>query len=162
MDVQAEAVSEPVTECACEVAPLDDPARGRIGVDSRLAGPDRAEPRLLRREHDVVRLAHLGVEFAGRERPRVVRHVAADVAARVYHDELAGADDAVACARMRPRSVRAGADDRLERWLVRSLLVVERRDVPGDVALTTADELHFTDEPLEHPVGDRTRPPEPL
>jgi len=34
------------------------------------AGPDRVQPRPLRREHDVVRLAHLGVELAGGERPR--------------------------------------------------------------------------------------------
>ena len=105
---------------------FDDAARGRVGVDAGHAGADRVEPRLLRREHDVVRLAHLAVELAGGERPRVVGDVAADAAAGVDHDELAGLDDAVACARVRPRAGRAGADDRLEREPVGPLLVVER------------------------------------
>ena len=160
MDVEPEPVAEAVAERAGEVAPLDHVPRGRVGVDAGHAGADRVEPRLLRREHDVVRLPHLVVELAGGERARVVGDVAVDVAAGVDHDELARLDHAVARARVRPRAGRARADDRLERRLVGALLVEEPLDVPGDVALAAADEPHLAHEPLEHPVGDRARPPE--
>ena len=141
---------------------LDDAPRGRVDVHAALAGADRVEPRLLRREHDVVRLAHLAVELSGGEGPRVVGAVAGDVSAGVDHYQLAGADDTVAGARVRARACRAGADDGLERGLVRSFLVVEPRDVPGHVALAAADERHLAHEPLEHPVGDLARAPERL
>ena len=62
VDVEAEAVPEPVAERPGERARLDDAARGRVGLDARHAGPDRVERRLLRGEHDLVRLAHLAVE----------------------------------------------------------------------------------------------------
>ena len=63
---------------------------------------------------------------------------------------------------MRQGAVRPRADDRLERRLLRSLLVIDARDVPGDVALAAADKRNLLDQPLEHPVGDRTRPAERL
>src|SRR6476469_8043228 len=62
----------------------------------------------------------------------------------------------------RPGAGRTGADDRLERRLVRPFLVVKPRDVPGHVALAAAHERHLAHEPLEHPVGDRTGAPERL
>ena len=105
---------------------------------------------------------HLAVELAGGDRPRVVGDVASGAAAGVDHDELARLDDAVAGAGVRSRPCWAGADNRLEGRLVRPLLVVEPRDVPGDVTLVSADERHLAHEPLEHAVGDRARAPERL
>ncbi len=162
MDIEAEAVAEPVAERSCERAALDDVARRRVCVDAGHAGPDRFEPGQLRGEHDVVRLPQLAVELAGGEGPRVVGDVPADAAPGVDHDELAGLDDAVAGARVRLRAGRSGADDRLERLLGGPLLVVEPRDVPRDVALAPADERHLAHEPLEHPVRDRAGAPEGL
>ncbi len=115
VDVEAEAVAETVAERAGEVAALDDVARGGVDVDAGHAGTDRVEPRLLRREHDVVRLAHLAVELAGRERARVVGEVAADVGSRCRSRRARPPDHLVAGARVRLRAGRAGADDRLER-----------------------------------------------
>src|SRR4029077_1204128 len=139
VDVEPEAVSEPVAERARESARLDHVARGRIDIDAARAGPDRVEPRLLGRADDVVRLPHLGVELSGRERPGVVRLVTVDLAAGVDDDELALADHAIAGARVWPGAHGPGADDRLERLLFRALLVVQPCDVPGHVALATAD-----------------------
>src|SRR3954463_16544067 len=51
VDVEAEAVPETVAERAREVAALDDVPRGRVDLHTALAGADRVEPRLLRREH---------------------------------------------------------------------------------------------------------------
>ena len=141
---------------------LDHAPRRGIDVEAARAGADRVQPGLLRREHHVVGLAHLPVELAGGERPRVVGGVAADAAAGVDHDQLALPDRAVAGARVGPRTRRAGADDRLERLLLRPFLVVEPCDVPGDVPLAAADEPDLAHKPLEHPVRDRAGPPEGL
>ena len=114
MDVEAEAVTEAVAERPVEVAAVDDVARGGVHLDARRAGADRGEACLLRGENDRVRLCEFAVELSGRERPRVVGDVAADVRAGVDDDELARLYHLVACSRVRVRAGRAGADDRLE------------------------------------------------
>src|SRR5581483_10504337 len=113
--VEPQPVAEAVAHRAAERARVDDAPGERVGLDARDAGVDAVERALLRGENRRVRLLRLAVERAGRERARVVRRVAADRAAGVDHDELAGADLPVAGTRVRPRARRAGADDRLER-----------------------------------------------
>ena len=156
MDVEAEPVPEAVAERARERARVDDAARERVRVDAGDAGADAVERRLLRAQHGVVRLLRLAVDRPGRERPRVVGRVAADRRARVDDDELAGADLAVACTRVRARAGRPGADDRLEREALAALLVEELLEIPGDLALRAPDERHLG-QPLEDAVGDRAR-----
>src|SRR3954452_4995160 len=148
MHVEAEAVPEPVAERTREVAVLDDAPRRGVRIDPPYPGPNRLQPGLLSREHDVVRLPHLSLQLARGERPRVVRDVATHVRPGIDPHQLTGLDDPVAGARVRPCSGRPGADDRLECRLVRPFLVVEPRDVPGDVALTAADPPHPAPAPL--------------
>src|SRR5205085_10999569 len=101
VDVEAETVAEAVPHRAVELALVDDAARERVGVDAGEAGADAVERALLREQNGVVRLLGLAVERAGRERARVVGGVAADRAAGVDDDELAGADRAFSRARVR-------------------------------------------------------------
>ena len=154
-------MAEPVAERPGERALLDDARAQRVGVDRRQVGADRLERGELRGEHDLVRLLRLVVERTGRERARVVGCVAVDGAAGVDHDELAGLDRPVGRARVRSRSGRPGADDRLEREPVAAFLVEEPRQVPRHLALGAADERHLG-EALEDAVGDRARVAEDL
>ena len=57
---------------------------------------------------------------------------------------------------MRPGTGRPGADDRLEGEAVAPFLVEEPPQIPCDLALGSADELHLG-EALEDAVGDRAR-----
>ena len=58
---------------------------------------------------------------------------------------------------MRLRARRPGADDELGPHRFGTLLVEDLHEIPGDVALASADEVDI-EEPLEGTVGDRGRP----
>src|SRR5579864_1090352 len=60
VDVEAEAVAEPVPHCTVEIARVDDRARERVRFDAREAGADSTERRVLCRVYDLVRLAQAG------------------------------------------------------------------------------------------------------
>ena len=62
---------------------------------------------------------------------------------------------------MRPGTIRARRDDRLERLLVGSELVEELGHPPSELALGPADELLFGNPPIRL-VGDRGRAPDLL
>src|SRR5439155_9565041 len=115
-----------------------------------------AERSLLRRQHHVVRIAHLAVHAADRERARVVGRIAVDRAARIDDDELPFAHHSLTRTRMRARASRPGTDDELERHLFGALVVEDLLQLPRDVALGAAAELHLR-EPLVRTVCDLAR-----
>src|SRR6266508_152921 len=136
-----------------EVDPGLESTRSGICIDSRDPGAEGVEARLLRGDHDGVRLPEGAVDRTRRERTRVIGGVPVHLAAGVDDHGLAAADLAVAGARVRARGVRARGDDGLEGEDLSALVVEELLNRPRDVPLRSADE-RFLDETLVHPVGN--------
>src|SRR4051794_25939958 len=149
-------MAEPVAEMPLEVARFDDVSRERVRIDPADARTQPVERGLLRGEHDVVRLAHLAVDAADRERARVIGGVSVDRAACVDDHELALAHHAVAGTRVRARAGRPSADDEVERYVLGALVVEDLLQLPRDLALGAAAELHLR-EALVRAVRDRAR-----
>src|SRR5436190_6484134 len=72
VDVDADAVPEPVAEVVAEAGFRDHVARGRVGARAVDARARRLQPAQLRLEADVVGALQLAGQRAGRERPRAV------------------------------------------------------------------------------------------
>ena len=72
VDVEPDAVAEPVAELLAPAGRRDHVARGRVGVAAADARAVRVEARELRLEADVVGARELVRELAGRERARAV------------------------------------------------------------------------------------------
>src|SRR5262249_14442086 len=72
VDLQADAVTEPVAEAARELRRVDDLACCAIGVDAGETGANRLERGGLRIDTDAVRFLQLVRKRSGRERARVV------------------------------------------------------------------------------------------
>src|SRR5262245_5916609 len=91
-----QAVAEPVAEELAVAGVVDHLPRDRVDVAPRPSGPCRLEPGELAREADVVGAHELVRERPGRERPRAVRVVAAELRGGVDDDRLALLDRDVA------------------------------------------------------------------
>src|SRR5215208_6618098 len=125
VDLQADAVPEPVPELLSVAGLVDDPARDRVGLDSRHPGADLRDARLLRLAADVVDAAQLLRQRAGGERARLVGAVAVDLRAEVGDDEPPRLDHVLARVGVRERAVRARGDRGVERDVVRAVGVHE-------------------------------------
>src|SRR6266508_3205014 len=153
VDVESQAMTQAVPEGPREGGPVHESTRSGICIDSRDPGAEGVEARLLRGDHDGVRLPEGAVDRTRRERTRVIGGVPVHLAAGVDDHGLAAADLAVAGARVRARGVRARGDDGLEGEDLSALVVEELLNRPRDVPLRSADE-RFLDETLVHPVGN--------
>ena len=128
VDLEADAVPEPVPELVAAPGRLDRVARHPVHlphVRARLRGRQR---RLLGGAHQLVGIAGLRVDLAGGECPRAVRAVGVEHAAEVDHDQRVARDHGVAAGSgMRQGAVLGGGDDRAGRK-------PRRRPGPGPVA----------------------------
>ena len=121
VDVEPDAVAQPVAEVLGVAGGVDD--RARDGVDLAAGGP-RAhgrERRLLGLEHQLVDLAVARVDVARRVGARAVRGVAVELRAPVDDAQRAGGDRHVARRGVRQRPVLAGRHDRRERRRLRPM-----------------------------------------
>ena len=145
MPLEPDPVPGPVEERLAVALRLDRRARG--GID-RLAGVPGRTARVAGRlgavqDREQVPESLVGplrrVAAGDPQRPRDVRAVAAERAADVEHDRLAGPDHPVGRLVVRRRRVGAGADDR-EVGLVVALGDEPLADLPRDVGLGPADQ----------------------
>src|SRR3954470_2519920 len=83
VDLQADAVPEPVAELLAVAGLVDDPARDRVGLHPRHAGANLRERRLLRLAADVVDPPQLLRKRTRGERARAVGAVAVELRAEV-------------------------------------------------------------------------------
>ena len=95
VDLDADAVPEPVAERLAEPGCVDQRARGRVGVNATHSRSDGLQARELCFQTERVDLRQPLGDLAHRERPRAVRAVAVDDATRVDHDEHTLLDRAI-------------------------------------------------------------------
>src|SRR5881396_1495872 len=92
MDLQADAMTEPVTEVLAVLRRRDQVTGGGVRLLGALARRDRAESRSLSFADQLVDLARGAARLPDREGARAIRAVAVQLAAHVEHNELALAD----------------------------------------------------------------------
>ncbi len=156
VDLDADAVPEPVTEGLAEAGRLDRSAGRRVRVAARDARTDGSEPRELGLETERVQVGQPLRDLADRERPGAVRAVAVEHAARVHDDEHALRDRAVAGDRVWRGARLPRRDDRGEGHVVRTALAKRPLDPPRQLALAAARESLLR-ERREDLVGERAR-----
>ena len=155
-------MAEPVAERAARTRCPRSTSRAAASASmpARRRGSRRAPPAAPRARPRTPRASRR--QLAGRERPRAVRDVAADVGAGVDDDQLARLDRRVAGTPVRPAPVgpeptiasNAGSSAPSS-WKSRVMSQATSRS-------RAADERLLAHEPLEHPVGDRARAPDRL
>src|SRR5438132_12108521 len=87
VDLETDAVPGAVPELVFASGFVDPGARCRVDFAHVRPGGDTGERRRLRHAHELVALARLGVELAGREGPRAVGAVSVDAAPEVDDHE---------------------------------------------------------------------------
>ena len=102
VDVEPDAVAEPVAVGIGEARRADRDARGSVDIRAEGARANRCEAVQLRLRNEPVGLLELGGEIACRERPRAVGAIAVDDASHVDRDERSLLDRHVGGIRMRP------------------------------------------------------------
>ncbi len=132
-------MAEAVAELLAVPGRRDRVAGERVGLRGAHPGPDPAQGRLLRLQADLVDLAQLRRQLAGREGARAVGRVAVDDGAPVDDDELPPPDEPVGRPPVRHRAGRPRADDRLERGGLAAVGVDELLEPPGELALGPPD-----------------------
>ena len=143
--LETDAVPGPVEERLAVARPRSDRARAASTARRRDAGANGPRGRGLRALEDLEQVPEAFVRSVARvaaghpQRARDVGAVAAERAADVEHDRLAGLDDPVGCLVVRRRGVRARSDDR-ELGLVVALRDQPLADLARDVGLRAPDQ----------------------
>jgi len=140
VDLEAHAMAEPVAEVVAVPGLGDAVARDGVHRTALGARVDGGERLLLRRQHELVDLAGLVRELAGRERARAVRAVAVHDGAHVDDHERVRVDPHRPRVRVGQRAVRAAGDDRLERRVRGAALAHLALEVERDLALGSTHE----------------------
>jgi len=161
VDLEADAVAQPMAEVLAVAGIRDHRAGLRIDGDTAESGGERVQPRDLRRQHQLVDLARLGGRLADGEGPRAVRAVAVADRADVNRHERARDDRRIARLRVRQRGERTAGDDRIEARAAgpaHAHLVLE---LDRDIALPAPGEAPF-EQPFVDPVNERRGRRDPL
>ena len=156
MDVEPDAVPEPVAEALAVPGGGDQLACGRVDGAGRCPGAHCLEAGQLGGEHELVDLPALAVDLADGERSRAVRAVAVELRPPVDRDQLAGLDLDVSGRGVRQRAVGSGGDDRVEARAARAPLAHRLLERHRDLVLGAAREPG-RDDLLERLVGQPGR-----